>query len=591
MTQSATGRSWHDRLTPEQARIAAAISQHHELPDLLARVLAARGAQTETCERYLNPALRDLLPDPSRLTDMDVAVERMLHAIRLGEQIAIFGDYDVDGAASSALLQRFLRAAGRDAEIYIPDRIFEGYGPNEDALDGLQAGGARLVICVDCGSGSHAALAHARARGLDVVVLDHHQVGADLPAAVALVNPNRQDDLSGCGALAAVGVTFLAIVGLNRALRQAGWYGGGRPEPDLLASLDLVALGTVCDVVPLVGLNRAFVAKGLLALHQRTNPGLRALADVSRQRGAADTYHLGFVFGPRINAGGRIGRADLGARLLSTDDAKAAAEIAAILERLNRERQEIEADVLAQAMAEAEASLGTRAEHPVVVAAGEGWHPGVVGLVASRLKDRFRRPAIAIAFDGRGIGTGSGRSVPGVDLGKVVRAGVDAGILVKGGGHAMAAGLTVQRAHLAELRAFLYENLAQAVAAAHEIDWLKVDAAMSASGATPDLIEKVARAGPYGAGNPEPTFAFPAHRIVSTLVVGERHVRVTLASGDGARLQAIAFRAVGQPLGDFLTRRQGDLIHTAGHLRIDRWGGGAKLQLQLLDAAEPAAGT
>lgn len=566
--------------------MAAAIARHDEVPELLARVLAARGVVPETCAAHCAPSLRELLPDPSTLTDMDAAAARIAAAVRAGEKIAIFGDYDVDGAASAALLARFLRALGRTAEVYIPDRIFEGYGPNVEALEGLKARGAGLVVCVDCGTGSHEALSWAAANGLDVVVLDHHQTGADLPPAVALVNPNRQDDLSGLGALAAVGVTYLAVIAVNRALRAGGFYGAGTGEPDLLAWLDLVALATVCDVVPLVGLNRAFVAKGLLALRRGGNPGLAALAQAARLRGAADAYHLGFLLGPRINAGGRIGRADLGAELLATDDADAAAALAATLDRLNVERQEIERAVLAEAMAEAEAGLGDRGRDPVVVTVGEGWHAGVVGLVATRLKDRFRRPAVAIAFDADGTGTGSGRSVAGVDLGAAVRAAVAAGVLEKGGGHAMAAGLTVRREKLAALRAFLHERLAGPVAAAHEIDQLKIDGAMTAAGATPALVETIARAGPFGAGNPEPCFAFPAHRIAYARVVGAGHVRASLRAGDGSRIDAVAFRAAQTPLGAFLLAQRNTPVHVAGYLRLSVWEGRARAELHVADAAE-----
>lgn len=586
VARSVTGRSWRDRLGEEERRVAAAIAQRNEVPELLARVLAARGVAPETCADHCAPSLRALMPDPSGLTDMDKAAERIARAITAGESIAIFGDYDVDGAASAALLGRFLRAVGLEAGIYIPDRIFEGYGPNIEALKGLKDEGARLVVCVDCGTGSHAALDWAAANGLDIVVLDHHQTGPDLPPAVALVNPNRQDDLSGLGMLAAVGVTYLAVVAVNRTLRAAGFYGADRPEPDLLGWLDLVALATVCDVVPLVGLNRAFVVKGLMALRRRDNPGLRALGEAARLRGAVDAYHLGFMLGPRINAGGRIGRADLGARLLCADDDATALELAATLDRLNAERQEIEREVLAQAMAEAEASLGDRGQDPVVVTVGEGWHAGVVGLVATRLKDRFRRPAIAVAFDARGVGTGSGRSVAGVDLGAVVRAGVEAGLLDKGGGHAMAAGLTVRRERLGALRAFLHERLAAPVAAAHEVDWLRLDGAMSAGAATPALIETIARAGPFGAGNPEPCFAFPAHRIAFARVVGVGHVRLNLRAGDGSRLDAIAFRAAETPLGAFLMAQRNAPVHIAGHLRLSTWEGRVRVELHVTDAAE-----
>ncbi|MDP2619843.1 MAG: single-stranded-DNA-specific exonuclease RecJ, partial [Hyphomicrobiales bacterium] len=575
--QSATGRAWRDRLSPELARLGAAIARQNELPELLGRILAGREVTPETCAAFLDPTLRETMPDPAGLTDMEAAAERIAEAVRNGEQIAVFGDYDVDGATSAALLARFLRAVGSDAEVYIPDRIFEGYGPSVEALRTLQQRGAKLLVCVDCGSASHAALDWAAANDLDVIVFDHHQVGGAPPPALALVNPNRQDDLSGCGGLAAVGVTYLAVVAVNRVLRSAGWYEQGRAEPDLLAWLDLVALGTVCDVVPLTGLNRAFVVKGLLALRRGANPGLAALAELAGGARLPDTQSLGFILGPRINAGGRIGRADLGAQLLATEDREEAREIAVTLDRLNSERQEIERRIVHEAMAEAEAGLGNRSQDPVVLVTGEGWHPGVVGLVATRLKDRFRRPALAIAFDesgpGTGIGTGSARSIPGVDLGGVVREALSAGLIVKGGGHAMAAGLTLERENLPALRAFLHEKLSAPVLGAHEIDWLRIDGAMTAAGAGPDFLKTLDRAGPYGCANPEPCFAFPGHRIAYAKIVGRGHVRCTLQAADGSRIEAIAFRAAGQPLGDFLLAERRALAHVAGHLRLSHWNG------------------
>lgn len=583
--RSVTGRRWRDRLSADQVRLATAIAQQHDLPELLGRVLAGRGVLPETCQEFLAPSLRTALPDPSILQDMDLAAERIAHAVMRGERIAVFGDYDVDGATSSALLARFLKLAGSEAAIYIPDRIFEGYGPNREAFETLRGDGAELIVCVDCGTSSFEALTWAHDTGLDVVVLDHHQTGSDLPPALALVNPNRQDDMSGLGHLCAAGITFLAAIAVNRMLRAASWFAGERREPDLLSLLDLVALGTVCDVVPLTDLNRAFVAKGLLAMRRRDNIGLAALAEIARLSAVPDVYALGFVLGPRINAGGRIGRADLGARLLSGDDSNEVHDIAATLDRLNQERQDIERRILEEATAEADANLGARRDAPLVLTTGDDWHPGVVGLVASRLKDRFRRPAIAIAFDSKGIGSGSGRSIPGVDLGRVIRAGVDTGILVKGGGHSMAAGLTVEKAKLADLRAFLHEQLLAPVTEAHEIDEVTIDGALTAGAARPHLIDMLGQAGPYGAGNPEPCFAFPAHRITSAQIVGKGHVRCTLRSGDGSTLQAIAFRVAETPLGQFLLSAPPMPVHVAGFLKIDRWGGGKRTQLQIVDAA------
>ncbi len=532
---------------------------------------------------YLAPSLRQDLPDPSTLTDMDAAASRLADAVIAGESVAIFGDYDVDGATSAAILHDVLAALGTKPRIYIPDRIFEGYGPNPDAIDILVDGGATLIVCVDCGSTSFEALERARARGVDVIVLDHHQVGDELPPAVAVVNPNRRDDVSGQGQLAAVGVTFLAAIALLRELRRRDFAG---TLPDLLPHLELVALGTVCDVVPLTGLNRAFVAKGLVALRRSERVGLRALIEASRLKSPPDCGHLGYLLGPRINAGGRIGEATLGAQLLTATDPAEAARIAAMLDRLNNERQAIETAAVAEALAEADAEIGEGEGPAVVIASREGWHPGVVGLVAARLKERFERPAFAIAWNGGGLGAGSGRSIAGVDIGKAVRAAVDEGILVKGGGHAMAAGVTVEREKLGLLRAFLEARLAPEVLAATADRDLEIDGALAGSGATPALVEDLDRAGPFGSGNPAPVFAFPAHRVAFADTVGKGHVRLSLATGAGETLKAIAFRAADTPLGRALLSARGKPLHVAGTLSLDHFSGTPRTQLRVLDAAE-----
>ncbi|SHF93483.1 single-stranded-DNA-specific exonuclease [Kaistia soli DSM 19436] len=584
--RSATGRRWDDRLDATAGLSATAMVQRHELPELLARVLAARGVAVDDASDFLNPSLRQLMPDPSVLTDMDSAAERIADAVERGEAVAIFGDYDVDGATSSALLARFLQSQGVPTRVYIPDRIFEGYGPNPDAIRLLIEEGAGLIVTVDCGSTSHEALGVAADLGHPVVVLDHHQMGADLPPAHAVVNPNRQDDLSGLGYLAAVGVSFLAVVAVNRALRRRGWYGESRQEPDLLQWLDLVALGTVCDVVPLIGLNRAFVVKGLITLRRGANPGIAALARLARIDAPVSPYHLGFLIGPRINAGGRIGDAALGARLLSLDSTAEAEVIAASLDDLNRQRQAVEAAMLEQALAEAEAEIGGSEGPAVLVTADEHWHPGIVGLIAARLKERFQRPAFAIAMMPNGLGTGSGRSVPGVDLGALVRAAVGEGLLVKGGGHAMAAGITVEKARLGDFRAFLEVRAAVASRAARSASALLVDGALTARAATPDFIEQIERAGPFGAGHAEPVFAFPAHRIGYVETVGNGHVRVQLSGGD-QNLRAIAFRAADTELGRLLLESRGRPLHVAGVLGLDHWQGRKQASLRILDAAEP----
>lgn len=587
--RSALGRAWRDRLDDPGRAVALAISQTHGLADLMARVLAGRGVGPDDIADYLEPTLKTSMPDPSVLVDMERAVERLAKAVRDREQVAIFGDYDVDGASSSALLALFLRRAGLDPFIHIPDRIFEGYGPNPEALAELAGRGASLLVTVDCGTTSHEVLGAAGRLGLDVVVCDHHQADERLPEVEALVNPNRLDDLSGLGHLAAAGVTFMMVVALNRHLRRSGHWTTARPEPDLMALLDLVALGTVADVVPLRGLNRAFVARGLAVLRRRENVGLRALMDAARLDGPPTPYHLGFLLGPRINAGGRIGDAALGARLLMTDDAGEAVRIAGELDRLNRERQVIEQAAVAEAEAEMAVTVGPDgAGDAVLVAARDGWHPGVVGLVAARLKERFRRPAFAVAFVGD-TGTGSGRSIAGADLGAAIRQAVAEGLVVKGGGHAMAAGITLERRQLGPFRAFLDARLGEAVADARRNDALLVDTATTARALSVELAADLERAGPYGSGNPEPVLVLPSHTVVYADPVGSGHLRTRLRSGDGQTVDAIAFRAGDGPLGRMLMQARGRPLHVAGSVSLDRWQGRDLVRFRILDAAEPGA--
>ena len=589
---SATGRAWRDRLDERGSARALAIAQRHDLPELLARIIAGRNIEADAVEAFLDPTIKRSMPDPNVLTAMPAAAERIAAAVTRGESVAIFGDYDVDGAASSALLARFLRHCGLDPVVHIPDRLFEGYGPNTEAVRALAARGATLLVTVDCGTTSIEPLAEAKARGMDVVVIDHHQADETLPPADAIVNPNRRDDLSGLGHLAAVGLVFMTVVAVNRLLRSRGFWTTERPELDLLSLLDDVALGTVADVVPLIGLNRAFVAKGLIALRRRDRPGHVSLMDVARLSGPPEAWHLGFLLGPRINAGGRIGRADLGARLLMEDDPIEAVKIATELDRLNRERQVIEQQTVAQAEAEAMASLGVEDKGSVVVTAAEGWHPGVVGLVAARLKEKFGRPAFAIALEPGGVGTGSGRSIAGVDIGRAVRRAVSEGLLVKGGGHAMAAGVTLKKGALAELRGFLESTLAPDVQVARRAQGLMIDGAVSAAGAHADLVTMLERAGPFGSGNPEPTIALPSHTVTFADEVGQAHMRVRLKSADGSTVNAIAFRAVGQKLGTELKNNRGRQIHAAGTFSLDRWQGEERVQFKLTDIApaEPFAG-
>jgi single-stranded-DNA-specific exonuclease len=581
--RSACGRRWRAPAGDDNA--AAAIAQQLGLPEIVGRLLAQRGIGFAEAPQFLAPRLREQLPDPAHLRDMAPAAERLTRAVRAGEKIAIFGDYDVDGATSAALLLRFFAAVGGHASVYVPDRLREGYGPNAPALLRLKMEGAAVVVTVDCGATAHEPLAAAAAAGLDIIVVDHHVTEPLLPRALAVIDPNRLDEESPHGFLAAVGVAFLLAVAVNRALRRSGWF-AARPEPDLLQWLDLVALGTVCDVVPLVGINRALVAQGLKVAQRTTNWGIRALAAVAGVNGPIDAYQLGFVLGPRVNAGGRVGAADLGARLLATDDPALASELASRLDAHNRERREIEARTLDAAIAAVESGPQSPA---LVFAAAAGWHPGVIGIVAARLKERYERPACVVALEG-GLGKGSGRSVPGLALGPAVIAARQAGLLLNGGGHAMAAGFTVAENRIAELREFLAERLGDGHDGAPPVPELAIDGALSASGAVAGLIEHVAALAPFGAANPEPRFAFPRILVAYVEPLSGGHLRCTLADPLGAaRLKGIAFRCADTPLGDFLAAARGRAIHVAGHLRRDSWRGGDAVQLVIDDAA-PAAG-
>ena len=584
--KSVTGRAWLDRLDFNAARAAATIGQRTGLSEILARIVAGRGVTAEDAETFLVPTVRALMPDPSTLADMDTLAARLAAAITNNERVALFGDYDVDGACSCALMTRYLRHFGLEPQVYIPDRIFEGYGPNIPAIDKLIDAGATLVITLDCGTVSDDPIAHAVGRGVDVLVIDHHLSDAELPKATALVNPNRPDDVSGLGYLCAAGVTFMVLVATNRVLRQRGDTG----VPDLMDLIDLVGLATICDVVPLKGLNRAFVLRGLEIARQQKNRGIAALALASRINGPLNTYHLGYLIGPRINAGGRIGDAALGTRLLSLDDEHQSLVIAAQLNELNAERQRIEVEAVEEATRGAEAEIGGGDGPPVLVLASANWHAGVAGLIAARLRERFERPAFAICLAPDGTGTGSGRSMPGVDLGTAVIAAVDMGLAARGGGHAMAAGVTLRPGQLGPFRAHLAETLGAAVATARAATALRIDAAITARGATPEFYHEIERAGPFGSGNPQPVFAFPAHRAKFAEVVGAGgHVRFALTSEDGARLKGIAFRAANSPLGQALLGAGNDArIHVAGTLSLDHWQGREEVQLKAIDVAVPA---
>ncbi|MEZ5778172.1 MAG: single-stranded-DNA-specific exonuclease RecJ [Paracoccaceae bacterium] len=570
--RSATGRRWTGP-SIEADRLAEAMEQETGLPSALARVLVARGVEPSGALLFLEPQLRDLLPDPRSLKDMDLAAGRFLKAVREQERIAVFADYDVDGGSSAALLLTWLRAVGHAATLYIPDRIDEGYGPNIPAMEAL-AKDHDLILCVDCGTLSHDPI--AAAKGADVVVLDHHLGAETLPAALAVVNPNRQDETGELGHLCAASVVFLMLVEANRLLREEGAKG-----PDLMAMLDLVALATVADVAPLTGVNRALVRQGLKVMARRERIGLRALADVARMDRAPTPYHLGFLLGPRVNAGGRIGAADLGARLLATDDPHEAQALAERLDTLNTERREIENRVRDAALAQAE-ERGFDA--PLVWAAGDGWHPGVVGIVAARLKEATNRPAVVIGFDGD-EGKGSGRSVEGIDLGASIQRLAAEGLLLKGGGHRMAAGLTVARDRVEDAMARLGELLGRQGAGGIGPRDLRLSGLLMPGAVTPALIEDIERAGPFGQAAPAPRFAFADMAITHARRIGETHLRISFSDGLSAPVEAVAFGAFDTPLGPLLENHGGMRFHLAGRLELNHWQGRTKAQLRLEDAA------
>ena len=552
--------------------------------DLVTRLLLTRGAPRDELDKYRNPSLRAFMPDPSLFQDMDRAAERVADAVAAGESVAVYGDYDVDGATSAALLIRLLADLGLAARPYIPDRLLEGYGPSAEALVRLKDEGASLVITVDCGAQAFEALEAARDAGLDVIVVDHHKCSPALPPALALVNPNRLDEApeaAAHGHLAAVGVAFLLGAALVRTLRARGWF-AEKAEPDLMALLDLVALGTVADVAQLKGLNRAFVAQGLKVMARRGNIGLSALADVARLKTAPGAHELGFALGPRINAGGRVGQADLGVRLLTTSDASEARDISAELDRLNEERRAIEAAVTEQAL---ELSEGT-ANAPIAIVSAPGWHPGVIGIVAGRLKEKLRRPAIVIALDEDGVGKGSGRSIPGVDLGGAIIAARDAGLLVAGGGHAMAAGLTVAAGGVPALTQWLADRLERDVTAAQGARALSLDVLLAPGGVNARFAEAIAAGGPYGHGWSQPRIVTGPVRLIRADIVGTNHVRLIAAGDDGKSFKAVAFRAVESAMGQaLLNAGRSRRLWLAGRVKRDDWTGGDAADMHLDDAA------
>lgn len=576
VARSLSGRRW--RLSETDEGAVQSLARSANISQALARLLTARGVTPANAASYLNPTLKQFLPEPLTLKDMDKAVARVRMAVERGEKIAVFGDYDVDGSTSAAILKGYLTSLGAPPRVYIPDRMTEGYGPNTAALLKLKGEGASLAITVDCGAGAVAPLAAARDAGLDVVVLDHHAVES-APPAVAHVNPNQPGDTSQLGHVCAAGITFLFVVALNRALRDAGWF-SGKTEPDLFAYIDLVGLATICDVVPLVGVNRAFVRAGLSKLAKLDRPGLAALAAVADAKPPFTPYHLGFLFGPRINAGGRVGRSSLGVDLLTAGGVAEAHDFALHLDTHNRERQAIEKMILEEAIAMAE----TQSNAPFVFVASEGWHAGVVGIVAGRLKDRFGKPSFVAGFEG-GLGRGSARSIAGIDIGAAVRMAREHEVIESGGGHAMAAGFSLKPEQVEPFRAFLAEAFLKSGDALEQAGEVEIGAVVSPAGATVALVEEIAQAGPFGSGNAEPLILLPDVVVGFADVVGKDHVRLRLLGGDRAALDGIAFRIADTPLGRGLLAARGSRIHAVGRLRVDEWNGRKRVQLQLEDAA------
>jgi single-stranded-DNA-specific exonuclease len=579
VTRSILGQPWHWRGAGADGR-----DPGFQPDDLITQLLLARGCPRDAIDRHRSPTIRAFMPDPGIFQDMERAADRLAEAVQARETVTIFGDYDVDGATSAALLIRLLRDLGLSAQSYIPDRLMEGYGPSGEALVRLAAEGSTLIVTVDCGAQAFEALEMAQTAGVDVVVVDHHKCAATLPLAYALVNPNRLDESSeGAthGHLAAVGVAFLLGAALIRKLRLSGWF-DSRPEPRLIDLLDIVALGTVADVAQLRGLNRAFVAQGLKVMAQRRNIGLSALIEASRLTRAPLCHDLGFALGPRINAGGRVGKSDLGVRLLTTEDPDEAREIAQELDRLNEERRAIEGQV----QTEAEALSVAQHNRAVAVIAGPGWHPGVIGIVAGRMKEKLGRPAIVIALDADGVGKGSGRSITGVDLGAAVLAAKESGLLIAGGGHSMAAGLTVAADKVDALAEFLDERLSADVARAMDGRALMIDAVLNPGGINPDFVQAIDEGGPYGTGWPAPRIAAGPMRIIKADVVGNGHVRAILSGDDGRSIKAIAFRQSETPLGQALLGAGPERrLWVAGRAKIDDWGSRPAAELHLEDAA------
>ena len=577
---SAAGRLWLGREIDERYVLAAC--QRFGISDILSRVLSARDVPLQEIEGYLNPRLRDLLPDPLTLKSADSAIARLIKAIKNKEKITVFGDYDVDGATSTSVLYRYFDSIGVKLDFYIPDRVTEGYGPNIPAFESIIKQGSTLVITVDCGTMSVAPLEYAKVNGLDVIVIDHHQTAETLPEACAVVNPRRQDDVSGLGHLAAVGVTFMVVVGLNRALRDENYF-STRDEPDLLQLLDLVALGTVCDVVPLKALNRAFVVQGLKVLASTQSAGLKALAHAARATPPFGTYELGYMLGPRVNAGGRVGEARIGAELLTTHDHEVAIGLALRLEDFNSARRLIESDVISEARRQIDEKIGQRNLTPAVLfASSDKWHPGVIGIAAGRLKDSYYRPSFVISFDAKGQGKGSARSISGFDLGQAVTKAQHKGLIIAGGGHAMAAGITLNRDQLPAFEQYMEAEFSEA--AHFKVRQTSFDGVLSPQGANRRLFDELQLAGPYGAGNPEPSFVLPSVRITYSRIVGDGHVQCAIQDDGGGKLKGIAFNSTDEAVRALLMGHK-SLIHLAGYLRADDWQGRRQTQFMIHDAA------
>jgi len=584
VARSIGGRRWRARPAEE------ALVREHQLrlglDEPMARALASRGVTGAMGESYLRPTLKALFPDPSSFLDMDVAAGVLVDALESGRPTVVFADYDVDGASSAALLVRWWREMGRELPIYVPDRMTEGYGPSPAAFRHLREAGYELVVTVDCGAAAYDALAVAGEIGLEVVVIDHHLMREEAPSARAIVNPNHPDCESGQGVLAAAGVTFVLLAALNREARRRGWF-ETRAEPDLRQWLDLAALGAICDVTRLTGFNRALASQGLKVMSGWANPGLNALVEVAAAKGTASVFHAGFILGPRINAGGRIGRSDLGARLLSTDDPEEARALAEELDALNAQRKTVENQILEAAVAAIESEANFDPAAPAIVVAREDWHPGVIGIVASRLRERYRRPVVVIGLDPLAdIGKGSGRSHPGVNLGRAIQAAFDEGLLLAGGGHAMAAGLTIRPSSVPEFRAFLCERLGAEMASAEAEDALEIDALVTPGAAARPLYDAFRALEPFGPGNPEPTFAVADVRVERLNPLRGGHLRCSLVDAGGRSLRAVAWRSADTPIGRRL-QAGGGALHAAGKLKPDDWNGRSSVELEIEDLADP----